>query len=184
MPRPSVGAKSRLGNRLSAPARPSELAAQRAGLVDARSSGLDRRQNLKRLREKCSVIGMSGSRRAAGCEAETPSAQTTTPPLRTLPALWPQVAGNKHRRLLISVPALPVALLAAPRVGGSRVRGQRTRLLIPRPMRGLDFLFSRNRLNVAVSRAQCLAFLVCSPRLRDANCPLSSRCASRTRSAG
>ena len=26
--------------------------------------------------------------------------------------------------------------------------------------RGLDFLFSRNRLNVAISRAQCLAYLV------------------------
>jgi uncharacterized protein len=36
--------------------------------------------------------------------------------------------------------------------------------------RGLDFLFSRNRLNVAISRAQCLAYLVCSPRLLDANC--------------
>ena len=36
--------------------------------------------------------------------------------------------------------------------------------------RGLDFLFSRNRLNVAVSRAQCLAILVHSPRLLDADC--------------
>jgi uncharacterized protein len=36
--------------------------------------------------------------------------------------------------------------------------------------RGLDFLFSRNRLNVAISRAQCLAYLVCSPRLLDARC--------------
>jgi superfamily I DNA and/or RNA helicase len=36
--------------------------------------------------------------------------------------------------------------------------------------RGLDFLFSRNRLNVAISRAQCLAYMVCSPRLLDANC--------------
>ena len=36
--------------------------------------------------------------------------------------------------------------------------------------RGLDFLFSRNRLNVAISRAKCLAYLVCSPRLLDANC--------------
>ena len=35
---------------------------------------------------------------------------------------------------------------------------------------GLDFLFSRNRLNVAISRAQCLAYLVASPRLLDANC--------------
>jgi uncharacterized protein len=36
--------------------------------------------------------------------------------------------------------------------------------------RGLDFLFSRNRLNVAISRAMCSAYLVASPRLLDANC--------------
>jgi len=35
---------------------------------------------------------------------------------------------------------------------------------------GLEFLFSRHRLNVAISRAQCLAYLVCSPRLLDVNC--------------
>ncbi len=34
----------------------------------------------------------------------------------------------------------------------------------------LEFLFSRNRLNVAISRAQCLAVLVCSPRLLEARC--------------
>ena len=36
--------------------------------------------------------------------------------------------------------------------------------------RGLDFLFSRNRLNVAVSRAKCLAYVVASPRLLEASC--------------
>ena len=36
--------------------------------------------------------------------------------------------------------------------------------------RGLDFLFSRNRFNVAISRAQCMAVLVVSPRLLDADC--------------
>jgi uncharacterized protein len=36
--------------------------------------------------------------------------------------------------------------------------------------RGLEFLFFRNRLNVAISRAQCLAYLVASPRLLDAPC--------------
>jgi uncharacterized protein len=36
--------------------------------------------------------------------------------------------------------------------------------------RGLSFLFSRNRLNVAVSRAQALAVVVCSPRLLSAQC--------------
>ncbi|RSM44685.1 TM0106 family RecB-like putative nuclease [Amycolatopsis balhimycina DSM 5908] len=35
--------------------------------------------------------------------------------------------------------------------------------------RGLDFLLSRNRLNVALSRAQALAVLVCSPRLVEAD---------------
>jgi predicted RecB family nuclease len=35
---------------------------------------------------------------------------------------------------------------------------------------GLEFLLSRNRLNVAISRAQCLAYLVCSPRLLEVNC--------------
>lgn len=35
--------------------------------------------------------------------------------------------------------------------------------------RGLDFLLSRNRLNVALSRAQALAVLICSPRLLDAD---------------
>jgi superfamily I DNA and/or RNA helicase len=31
--------------------------------------------------------------------------------------------------------------------------------------RGPDFLFSRNRLNVAISRARCLAYLVCTEEL-------------------
>jgi uncharacterized protein len=36
--------------------------------------------------------------------------------------------------------------------------------------RGMSFLFSRNRLNVAVSRAQALAVIVCSPKLLNAQC--------------
>ena len=36
--------------------------------------------------------------------------------------------------------------------------------------RNLDFLFSRNRLNVAVSRAKCLAYVVASPRLLEIEC--------------
>ncbi|MGH3116143.1 MAG: AAA domain-containing protein, partial [Gaiellales bacterium] len=36
--------------------------------------------------------------------------------------------------------------------------------------RGLEFLFSRNRLNVAVSRARCLAYVVASLRLLETNC--------------
>ncbi len=35
--------------------------------------------------------------------------------------------------------------------------------------RGLEFLLSRNRLNVAISRARCLAYLVASPRLLEVN---------------
>lgn len=37
--------------------------------------------------------------------------------------------------------------------------------------RGMGFLFDAHRLNVAVSRAQCLAVLVHNPRLLDADCP-------------
>ena len=36
--------------------------------------------------------------------------------------------------------------------------------------RGLDFLLSRNRINVAVSRARALALVFCSPRLREIKC--------------
>ena len=36
--------------------------------------------------------------------------------------------------------------------------------------RGMDFLFSLNRLNVALSRARCLAVLVCSPQLLRIRC--------------
>jgi superfamily I DNA and/or RNA helicase len=36
--------------------------------------------------------------------------------------------------------------------------------------RGIDFLMSRNRLNVAVSRAQCLAYVTCSPKLLEVDC--------------
>ncbi|MFN8175841.1 MAG: TM0106 family RecB-like putative nuclease [Solirubrobacteraceae bacterium] len=36
--------------------------------------------------------------------------------------------------------------------------------------RNLEFLFSRNRLNVAISRAQCLSIVVASPRLLDIDC--------------
>jgi uncharacterized protein len=36
--------------------------------------------------------------------------------------------------------------------------------------RGKEFLFDKNRFNVAVSRAQCLSVLLCSPRLLDVPC--------------
>ena len=36
--------------------------------------------------------------------------------------------------------------------------------------RNVEFLYSRNRLNVAVSRAQCLAVLVASPELMGIEC--------------
>ena len=41
--------------------------------------------------------------------------------------------------------------------------------------RGLEFLLSRNRLNVAISRARCLAYLVASPRLLEVNCKTISQ---------
>jgi predicted RecB family nuclease len=36
--------------------------------------------------------------------------------------------------------------------------------------RGLEFLFNRNRFNVAISRAKCLSVVVCNPRLLETRC--------------
>ena len=36
--------------------------------------------------------------------------------------------------------------------------------------RGVSFLYSRNRLNVATSRAKCLVILVCSPAILTPEC--------------
>jgi uncharacterized protein len=36
--------------------------------------------------------------------------------------------------------------------------------------RGMEFLYSLNRLNVATSRARCAVFVVCSPRLLEPEC--------------
>jgi uncharacterized protein len=36
--------------------------------------------------------------------------------------------------------------------------------------RDIEFLFSKNRINVALSRAQCLAVLIASPKLMDVTC--------------
>jgi uncharacterized protein len=36
--------------------------------------------------------------------------------------------------------------------------------------RQLEFLFSKNRLNVAISRARCLSVVVANPRLLDTRC--------------
>ena len=36
--------------------------------------------------------------------------------------------------------------------------------------RYLEFLFSKNRLNVAISRARCLSVVVANPRLLDTRC--------------
>jgi uncharacterized protein len=43
--------------------------------------------------------------------------------------------------------------------------------------RGLEFLFSRNRFNVAISRARALAVVVCSPRLLNVPCRKASQMA-------
>ena len=42
--------------------------------------------------------------------------------------------------------------------------------------RNVEFLFSRNRLNVAISRAQCLAVLVASPSCSRSAAARLSRC--------
>ena len=49
--------------------------------------------------------------------------------------------------------------------------------------RNLEFLFSRNRLNVAISRARCLAVLVCNPSSCTSAAGMPSRCGCSTRFA-
>ena len=39
----------------------------------------------------------------------------------------------------------------------------------------MEFLYSRNRMNVAVSRARCLAILVCSPDLLRVACTTAAQ---------
>ena len=41
--------------------------------------------------------------------------------------------------------------------------------------RGIGFLYSRNRMNVATSRAKCMAILVCSARLLSPECSSPSQ---------
>lgn len=36
--------------------------------------------------------------------------------------------------------------------------------------RGMEFLYSANRFNVAISRAQCVAILIASPEVFEADC--------------
>ncbi|WP_246729309.1 TM0106 family RecB-like putative nuclease [Rhizobium ruizarguesonis] len=77
------------------------------------------------------------------------------------------------------VNALQDALPAAMRVGTvDKFQGQEapvclvsmTASSIEETRRGMDFLFSLNRINVAVSRAKGLALVFGAPRLRDAKC--------------
>ena len=43
--------------------------------------------------------------------------------------------------------------------------------------RNMEFLFSKNRLNVAISRARCLALVVASPKLLDVRCTMPEQMA-------
>ena len=46
--------------------------------------------------------------------------------------------------------------------------------------RNIEFLFSRNRLNVAISRARCLAVIFANPRLLETPCSSIGKCGSST----
>ena len=84
---------------------------------------------------------------------------------------------NAQRRLIAA--RLEAAGLSAVRVGTvDKFQGQQAPIVfysmatssgddIPRTK---EFLFEKNRLNVAISRAQCLTVLVCSERLLDVSC--------------
>ena len=94
-------------------------------------------------------------------------------------------AGVPLREVLVVAPynaqvsALAAALPAGARVGTvDKFQGQEADVVVYSMAsssgedvpHGLEFLLSRNRLNVAVSRARCLAYLVASPRLLEVSC--------------
>lgn len=77
------------------------------------------------------------------------------------------------------VSALRAALPSGARVGTvDKFHGQKAPVVIYSmssssvvdAQRGMGFLFSRNRMNVATSRARCQAVLVCSPALFTPHC--------------
>ena len=79
----------------------------------------------------------------------------------------------------VQVNALRRALPAGARVGTvDRFQGQEAAVVLVSMAtsaaedipRGIGFLFSRERLNVAVSRARCLALVLASPRLLEVPC--------------
>jgi uncharacterized protein len=79
----------------------------------------------------------------------------------------------------VQVNALAAALPEGARVGTvDKFQGQEADVVVysmasssgDEVPHGLEFLLSRNRLNVAVSRARCLAYLVASPRLLELSC--------------
>jgi len=82
------------------------------------------------------------------------------------------------------VAALRRAVLDEVTVGTvDRVQGQEAAVVIysmatslaEEVPRGMEFLYSRNRTNVAVSRARCLAILVCSPDLLRVACTTAAQ---------
>jgi uncharacterized protein len=100
-----------------------------------------------------------------------------TRPLRTADLLVVAPYNAQVRRLIETLPA-------GARVGTvDKFQGQEAPVVIysmatssiDDAPRGLDFLFSLNRLNVASSRAQGLVILVCSPELLKARCRTPSQ---------
>ena len=103
--------------------------------------------------------------------------------------------GHPHRRALQRAGALPAqrAACRTPAIGTvDKFQGQEAPVVFfsmasstgEDVTRGMGFLFSRNRLNVAVSRAQAHAVVVCSPRLLSARCAPSTTCGWSTCCAG
>jgi uncharacterized protein len=78
----------------------------------------------------------------------------------------------------MQVNLLKSALPAGARVGTDKFQGQEAAVVLVSMTtstaedvsRGLKFLYSWNRLNVAISRARCLAVVVVSPGLLEAPC--------------
>jgi uncharacterized protein len=130
-------------------------------------------------------IEHEGNRRESPEEAQAIKGELR----RLLGTQWTNAEGLKRPLVLADVLVVApyndqVALLAEVLPDGARIgtvdkfQGQEAAVVLyslatssgDNLPRNLDFLFSRNRLNVAVSRARCLAYIVANPRLLEIEC--------------
>jgi len=144
-------------------------------------------QTTRRSARGCASLPVEHAGNVASAPEEAARIATRSPPCEA--RRGPTARGTapaQRDHFMVVAPVQPCSAPAAPHLAGRRAgrRPRRHRRQVPgreAPVvfysmatssaetcrATLDFLFSRNRLNVAVSRAMCLACIVASPRLLE-----------------